>query len=128
MLIPYSRFSKQSETNVTDFAVGVFSQTFVFGNDILHGFVLFLFLFEILLQILSQNKMVSRAMDIFTRSENHEHGDVLGFGKWQGKVISPICSRIILRSFWAIQSLKNRVKVAPQTPAEPESEFVPYPL
>ena len=45
-------------------------------------------------------------------------------GKWKLKVISSQCSRMILRSSWAIQSLKVKVKMGPDTPTDPKSELV----
>ena len=50
----------------------------------------------------------------------------LVFPKWNRKVTSPKWSRIILRSFWAINNLINIYNWhGPPTPLNPKSAFVP---
>ena len=49
---------------------------------------------------------------------------VSGFSKWWNRiVINPKWSRIILRSFWAILFIIFTIKIAPQTPIDPKSDF-----
>ena len=62
-------------------------------------------------------------MDTSTRWESHDNGDFQVFPKWNRKVASPKWSRIIMRSFWAIQRLKFTVKMRFQTPPDPKSGF-----
>ena len=63
-------------------------------------------------------------MDMSTRSENHKNEDLLGFlGKWKPKITNPILGRKILWSFWAIQRLNFKLKMGPQNPADPKSNF-----
>ena len=49
----------------------------------------------------------------------------LFFGKWKWEVTGSPWSRLVLRSSWAFQGSKFKVKVGPrlQTPAGPTSEF-----
>ena len=55
-------------------------------------------------------------------------GRFLTFEKWKLKVTTPIWCRIIIRSLCFFQTFEFRVKMCPQTLADPKSESDPYPF
>ena len=60
-------------------------------------------------------------MDMSTMSGKHENKHFLDF--WEMEIEITAAFLTLLQSCWAIQNLKFKAKMDPQTPIDPKSEF-----